>query len=196
MRDVTLDERLKQKAHYDDGRKDAPSFKVGDRVLVRRFTNTRLGYRWSKPLQVQEVTSHGSLYLKDEADSRARLIGPVNIDHVLPVDDIQFRVDFVEDEGSRIASNSRDIPIDGEITSEEQSSSRITEIERFIHAVLLSRSAPMYIVDVQSYIRREFGMTRDDFKSFGGLRGFIQASKNITLDPYDAVIAVTRVFEI
>ncbi|KAF4648324.1 hypothetical protein FOL47_003428, partial [Perkinsus chesapeaki] len=81
MRDATLDDRLKQKARYDNTRKDAPSIKVGDMVLVRRFTNTRLGYRWSKPLKVKEVTKNGSLYLQDDADPTARLVGPVNIDH-------------------------------------------------------------------------------------------------------------------
>ncbi|KAF4647764.1 hypothetical protein FOL46_003787, partial [Perkinsus olseni] len=80
MRDVTLDDRLKQKVRYDDAREEAPSFSVGD-----------------KPLEVQQVTANGSLYLVDRADPKARVTGPVNVDHVLPVDDIQFRVDTVDD---------------------------------------------------------------------------------------------------
>ncbi|KAF4649037.1 hypothetical protein FOZ61_001819 [Perkinsus olseni] len=194
MRDVTLDDRLKQKVRYDDAREEAPSFSIGDKVLVRRFTNTRLGYRWSKPLEVQQVTANGSLYLVDRADPKARVTGPVNVDHVLPVDDIQFRVDTIE-EAVPIRVDDRLITTNSD-ADDKQPLSRSKEIERFIHSLLLSKAGPMYIADVQSHIRREFGMTRDDFKDFGGLRGFIQASKNIALDPYDAIIAVTRVFEV
>ncbi|KAF4646546.1 hypothetical protein FOL47_006017, partial [Perkinsus chesapeaki] len=77
-------------------KKDAPSIKVGDMVLVRRFTNTRLGYRWSKPLKVKEVTMNGSLYLQDDADPTARLVGPVNIVHVLSVDNVKFRMETID----------------------------------------------------------------------------------------------------
>ncbi|KAF4727502.1 hypothetical protein FOZ63_000841, partial [Perkinsus olseni] len=139
MRDVTLDDRLKQKVRYDDAREEAPSFSI---------------------------------------DPKARVTVPVNVDHVLPVDDIQFRVDTVNDAvPTRV--DDRVITTNSDADDEQP----------------LSRTGPMYIADVQSHMRREFGMTRDDFKSSGGLRGFIQASKNIALDPYDAIIAVTRVFE-
>mmetsp|Transcript_16096 Transcript_16096/g.13683 ORF Transcript_16096/g.13683 Transcript_16096/m.13683 type:complete len:89 (+) Transcript_16096:152-418(+) len=68
--------------------------------------------------------------------------------------------------------------VNDDVVEENEHVSRIRDIERFIHSLVLSKSSPMYIADLQSYIRREFGMTRDDFKSVGGLRGFIQSSKN------------------
>ncbi|KAF4751929.1 hypothetical protein FOZ62_020138, partial [Perkinsus olseni] len=155
VRDYTLEVRLRQKLAYDRDRIGAPAVKVGDKMIVKKFTGTRLGYRWSKPLVVCDVTANGSLYFKDPDDlDRDRKTGPVNIDHVLPFDSCIFNVDVIDEaDRGKDPQSAEPIVIDD----------NITEVERYMHSLVLDRS--MYLPDLLSHVKSRFKLIRDLFKS-------------------------------